>query len=93
MNQIKRIMSSLTIKDRPIKLLSQAYQENSPTTFAVCSHCHAVFQDDVPNYGSLICPYCNWALRRGLKEDEIASLITANDRSLALCKRSKLCQF
>lgn len=37
-------------------LLSEAYARRKPTTYAVCEKCRTAFLDDVPRFGSLICP-------------------------------------
>ena len=46
--------------------LSQEYSDRRRGTFAHCRGCKVTYWDDVPNYGSLLCPRCwEFVLVRG----------------------------
>lgn len=66
-------MAKNNIDDLPIKLLSVAYLERKQTKFAYCPNCKEIFEDDMPSYGSLLCPRCDYALLRGLTKIDIVN--------------------
>ena len=50
-----------------MKKLSEVYK-NLPLKYGYCFNCKEFFIDDIPMYGSLMCPKCKWALYRGLEK-------------------------
>lgn len=56
-----------------IKSLRQCYNEKSclKRSFAACYNCGRFFIDDIESYGGVKCPYCGWALYRGIGVTEI----------------------
>ena len=53
---------------KPVKKLSECYKNQ----FAYCEKCEEYFEDDLPNYGSIICPNrCGYCVERGIKSDSI----------------------
>ena len=50
-----------------MKKLSQEYKKLLPKV-AWCPNCDKFFIDDIPMYGSLMCPKCKWVLYRGLEK-------------------------
>jgi len=56
--------------DEPIPLLSQSYG-GSTLTFAYCQNCDRLYTDDLPQYGSIKCPTCEWALIRGITPEAL----------------------
>lgn len=56
---------------RYIPLLSKSYKAGG--TFAHCPICNGVWVDDLPLYGSVLCPNCpGYAVIRGLTENDIS---------------------
>jgi hypothetical protein len=63
------------------RALSEAYK-TLPKTCAYCQNCKEVFIDDIPQYGSILCPNgCGYALMRGL-------LTEGTKRDFVECGRS-----
>jgi len=50
-----------------IRKLSQAYKKLLPK-YGYCPNCEEFLFDDIPMYGSLLCPTCKWAIYRNLEK-------------------------
>lgn len=52
------------------------------TTYAVCHNCKKVYQDDAPQYGSLMCPICRNAVERGVTKENARNMLDDNHKEL-----------
>jgi hypothetical protein len=72
------------LDDAAIPLLSAEWTKARKDTYAFCHGCNSIYIDDLPNYGSIICPVCSLdvdymrCVRRRLSEEEAAQLLESS---------------
>lgn len=51
-------------------------------TYAMCSACGVVYQDDIPVSGSVPCPQCKKALVRGISRNDARASLDDSQKEL-----------